>query len=195
MINTVPELIQELEFYEKALGILVGISISILAITKGLKFLWRAASDANAFAKELAEAIPEIKKIAKEFKPNGGKSLMDHLVRLENSIAHTNQKMKVMVSCLGLAAFETDNKGLYLSVSKQWLATTGLSDDQALGNGWINIIPEEDREEVFKEWTSSINQNREFHLKTEINSKEVSIIAWPIRNSDGSLEKFFGILI
>ena len=195
MINTVTNLMHELEFYEKVLGAIVGISISMLAISKGFKFLWKAASDANDFAKELAEIIPEIKKISKEFKPNGGKSLMDHLVRLEDRITHTNQKIRILASCLRLSTFETNNKGLYISVSKQWLEITGLSEDQALGNGWINIIPEEDREEVFKEWMSSINQNREFHLKTEINSKVFSIIAWPIRNSDGTLEKFFGILI
>lgn len=186
-----------LDVWEKVLGAFVGITVSLAAIVKGFKILWQAMLDANAFAKEIGDLIPDIEKMTKEFKPNGGKSLMDVLNRLENHLAHTDQKIKVMASCMGIAAFETDKNGLYTFVSKQWCDTTNLSIDQALGNGWVNILLEDDREEIFKEWHSCIVQNREFHFTTKLNhsEKEVSIVAWPIRNLDYSVEKFFGILI
>lgn len=186
-----------LDLWEKILGALAGIGVSLFAILKGFKIFWKAIMDANSFAREIGDLIPEIKKMTKEFKPNGGKSLMDVLNRLENHLCHTDQKIRVMASCIGIAAFETDKLGLYTFVSKQWCDTTNLSIDQALGNGWVNILLEDDRDEVFKEWHSCITQNREFHFSTKLssNNKDVSIVAWPIRNLDHSVEKFFGILI
>ncbi|MEY4571732.1 MAG: hypothetical protein RLZ10_943 [Bacteroidota bacterium] len=192
----IQDFFQSLEWWEKIFGALVGLGISFLSIAKAAKFFWSAVSDANKFANNIVDLVPDLKKIAKEFKPNGGSSLKDILCRLENHLAHTDQKIRVVASCIGISAFEADKFGLYTFVSKQWSDVTGFNSDQAQGNGWINVIEESEREELFKEWQSCIEQNREFHASTKlINGQETSIIAWPIRNLDGSVEKFFGMLL
>jgi hypothetical protein len=42
-----------------------------------------------------------------------------------------------------------------------------------------------------------MEQKREFHFNAILSNsdnKDISIVAWPIKNIDGSIEKFFGIL-
>ena len=184
-------------FWEKVLAALVGGGGSLFVIFKLLKGFLINVKEANDSLSEFLDIIPELKKMTKEFGSNGN-SLKDVLYRLENNFGHTDQKIKVIASCMGIAAFETDKRGLYTFISKKWSELTGISSEEALGNGWLNMIDDEQRNEVYNEWLACTNQNREFHAIVKLShfpDNEVSVVAWPIRNLDGTVEKFFGILI
>jgi PAS domain S-box-containing protein len=192
------EIYNDFVLWEKILASIVTLGGSLFALSKVALFLWGHIKEANRTVTNFLKLIPELEKMTLEFKPNNGQSLFDILKRLENNLGYTDQKIKVIASCMGIAAFETDKYGLYTFVSKQWSEATGSSYDEAEGNGWLNAIDEENRNEVFKEWESCLKQNREFHCTAKLanqEDKEISIVAWPIRNLDGSVEKFFGILI
>jgi PAS domain S-box-containing protein len=172
--------------------------IFMVGFLKVVKGIYRSASSANKSISEFLDLIPELKRVTAEFKPNGGKSLKDVMNRMENSLNHTEQKIRLITSCLGMAYFEADNEGEYTFVSKKWIDVTGFTLDQAIGNGWIGTVQKEIRKEIKEEWESCIDQKREFHFNAILNTetyKSVSIVAWPIKNIDGSIEKFFGILL
>lgn len=198
MVTLIQQAFNEALFWEKVLAGIISLSIIIATLSRFVKFLWTGVKEANKSIIDFLNLIPELKKMTVQFKPNGGKSIVDILNRLENHLGYTDQKIRVIASYMGIATFESDKEGLYTFVSKQWMDVMELSYDQAIGNGWINIVEEEMRDEIFREWQACIHQNREFHYTTRLShmeDKEISIVAWPIRNIDGTAEKFFGIVI
>lgn len=189
--------LNQMVLWEKILAAIVGGCGSLFIIFRLLKGFFKNVKEANDSLSEFLDIIPELKKMTKEFGSNGN-SLKDVLYRLENNLGHSDQKIKVIASYMGIAAFETDKKGLYTFVSRKWAEITGITAESAMGNGWINIVDEDSREDVYREWISCASQNREFHSVINLSNypeKEVSIVAWPIRNLDGSVEKFFGVII
>lgn len=187
------ETIQNLEGWEKVAALIVSSASAFFVAQKFLKFVFKKISETNKMISKFLDLIPKLENIANNFDVD---SILMILNRLENNLYHTNQKLQAIISRMGLASFESDKSGLYTFVSKQWFEFTGLTNDEAIGNGWLNSIHENERNEVFGEWELCVKQSREFNVKTTLsNSKNVSIIAWPIRNLNGTVEKFFGILI
>lgn len=187
----------QLVFWEKVLAAIIAIFGVLIVILKVFKKLFVNVRAANQSLSEFFELIPDLKKVTKDF-GTGENSLKNLLARLENNLSHTDQKIKVIASCMGIAAFEADKNGLYTFISKKFSELTGVTFEEAIGNGWLNIVDDDDREKIYKEWMSCINQNREFHTSIRLSKhpdKEVTILAWPIRNLDKSVEKFFGIFI
>lgn len=186
----------KLVFWEKVIIAIVSL-LGILAIfIKFLRRVYKNIKEANESITDFLELIPKLKVMTEEFGPTN--SLKNLLHRVENKLYYTDQQIKIIGSCVGVATFETDKNGLYTFVSKKWMETTKTSLDEAMGNGWLNAVDDDDREFIYKEWTSCVLQNREFHVTARLSkvpNQEVSIVAWPIRNLDGSIEKFFGILI
>lgn len=191
------DLFSNLDLWEKIAALIISLFSSLWAFIKFGKFLLKRIKMTNKKVASFIDLIPELERMTEQFKPNGGKSIVDLLKRLEDGLAHTDQKLKVIASSMGISAFEADSKGLYTFVSKQWSDLTGFSYLEAMGNNWINIVEEDFRDEIFEEWKNSIAQNREFHstIRLTRSGNEASIVAWPIRNLDGSVEKFFGILM
>ena len=184
--------------WQEVLAAITGLLVFAIGGFKVLKSIFASISCANKSVTEFLDLIPELKRVTAEFKPNGGNSLRDVMNRMENSLNHTEQKIRIISSSLGIAYFEANSKGEYTFVSKKWMDITDFTFEQAVGSGWLSIVDKDMRKEMKEEWLSCIDQKREFHFNTILNTetcKPVSIVAWPIKNMDGSVEKFFGILL
>ncbi len=55
-----------------------------------------------------------------------------------------------MLSPLGI--FHTDARGKCVFVNDRWCEITGLTSDEALGDGWAEALHPEDRSRVFETW-------------------------------------------
>lgn len=58
--------------------------------------------------------------------------------------------------------FRTDAAGKCLYTNERWQQLGGLSEREALGDGWARAIVEDDREEVFAAWSASASSRTEF---------------------------------
>ena len=110
----------------------------------------------------VSRAINSIDEISYLIKPNGGSSMSDRLHRIERALLYADARHKVLTSAVNVALFETDEKGTCIWVSPEWTEISGIDNEHALENGWVNAIHEEEREEIFEEWKSAIEQRREF---------------------------------
>jgi diguanylate cyclase (GGDEF)-like protein/PAS domain S-box-containing protein len=61
--------------------------------------------------------------------------------------------------------FQTDPDGSFVFVNDRWCEYSGLSKEESLGAGWLNVIHPEDRERVVTEWTESVRDHRDFELE------------------------------
>ncbi len=95
--------------------------------------------------------------------------------------------------------FRTDPSGKCTQVNEKWSHITGLSSDQALGNGWTDNLYPEDKDKVFNEWQQSVNNNHPFEMEYRFQNDNNEII-WVVGkaiaelNLDGEITGYLGTI-
>lgn len=72
--------------------------------------------------------------------------------------------------------FEANAKGECTFVTKPYCDFVGKDKEDILNNGWVNAVYEDDRQMIWTEWTSSIQQKRDFFHKFRIIDKSGNIV-------------------
>lgn len=152
------------------------------------------------------EARQVINEIYKQLKPNGGSSLRDaidsidsRLYRVERQQLVHNQVQQLIMLDSGLAVFETDTDGECVKTNRTFQNLVGRSQDELLGNGWINCIEDNARRDVFKEWHEAVQQEREIHMTWTLvdnryNRIEVNCKGFPLRDANGNVTGYMGFI-
>lgn len=184
-------LFKNIEVY---LGIIAGM------LTAGATIWKFVVIPARKILKKISDAISSIGEISSSIKPNGGSSIMDRLSRIEKTILYSESRHKLLTSAVNVAMFETDSQGTCLWVAPSWTEITGIDNEDAHENGWLNSIHPDEREEVYKQWHSAVEQKREFRMSYNIvNIKTNDIIhvrglARALRDHKGNVIGFVGLI-
>ena len=108
------------------------------------------------------------------------------------------KKYKMLATVAPVGLFYTDLEGKCLYVNQKWREITGLSSDEALGDGWIKAIHEEDKNMVSSEWNKIAENESEFML--EYRFKNNDKINWVLgqalanEDEDGKINGFVGTI-
>jgi len=148
---------------------------------------------------EVAEMLPAISVMVKEYQPNGGSSMRDAIDRIESSIQVVNQRLKGYASSDGLAHFECDADGKVTWVNRTFCEVTGLTESEATGNGWVLSVDEVERDDVQLEWRNAVKDNRDFFMKYRCRRRSGESIfvenhATILRTSNGKILGYVGTL-
>lgn len=129
----------------------------------GLSALWKWVIEPSF------SVFKKIDHIYAEVKPNGGGSIKDSISRLEMATLTSQYRYRILAEEMRVCSFETDKDGQFTWVSKDWQVLTGLTTEEAQGNGWINSICQSDRQRVFLEWEDALDQKRDFVVEFSVN--------------------------
>lgn len=142
------------------------------------------------FTKRLKDTFDRIERMSVELKPNGGSSLYDVIKRIERQTVTAIERHRALIDSLHIVRFESTQTGACEWVSSAYMELSGLTQEQAQGNGWISAVHIEDRNKVVGEWLSCMQQNRTFlmtyrlvHLNTR-DIHEVACVGKPILQND-----------
>jgi PAS domain S-box-containing protein len=72
------------------------------------------------------------------------------------ALAASEARFRTLATNAPVAIFQTDPQGECLYVNPRWCEFTGLSQDEALGQGWTQALHPDDRDRSVKEWAESI---------------------------------------
>ena len=72
---------------------------------------------------------------------------------------------EILLSTIPVGVFETDINGNCSYINALWSEITGLSFDEAKGDGWIKAVHPEDKDKIYFELAASTSENRPFHLE------------------------------
>lgn len=125
--------------------------------------LWAAVKGipgAIRLGKRVLDGMTIVEQIGAEFKPNGGSTIKDALVRLEALMTIERERNRAVSTMLPAGMFETDEAGLNTWVSSKYTELTGLTLADAIGWGWAASVHDDDRVRVIAEWTSAFSQER-----------------------------------
>ena len=134
--------------------------------------LWRpfsAGSRAEALARE----------VLAELRPNGGLSLRDAIVRVEERQVRFQARMGFVLHEVGegVATWETDAEGLCIWVSPAYAKMCGRPFDELKGWGWIVAIHHEDVDGVRQDWRLAVEERRPFERHLRVVHAEGSVLS------------------
>ncbi|MBI1784767.1 sensor domain-containing diguanylate cyclase, partial [Candidatus Sumerlaeota bacterium] len=95
--------------------------------------------------------------------------------------------------------FETDATGGCAFVNQRWSELTGVSSEQAKGEGWRQILHPDDKELVLATWMQAVRNGSEFRVDHRLASRTGKTI-WvsgrgaPIRDASGKIIRWMGTL-
>ena len=115
----------------------------------------------------------------------------------EQKLKNSEELFQSLAIFAPIGIYKTDLMGKCNYVNKSWMETTGLTEQQAFGDGWSKSIHPDDFARVFDEWNSSIKNNKKFQAEFRfINSHKgirfVSSSAAPILSTAGAPTAFVG---
>ena len=138
------------------------------------------------------DVVQSIETIENEITCNGGGSLKDSVIRLndtcgriENRQKIIEQRTKASLHYSNTALFETDKKGRLVWTNEPFYLMTGQTLTDIKGYDWITYIHEEDREEFLQEFKSCLEMNRKFSKElTTSDGQEMRMVGYPYRLND-----------
>ncbi|BDC48367.1 hypothetical protein F183_A06830 [Bryobacterales bacterium F-183] len=87
--------------------------------------------------------------------------------------------------------------GKVLDFSPKWLQLTGLTREQALGDGWVSVPHPDDRPMMLKSWTHAIQTGEPYDVEHRVRKADGSYVwmhtrAYPRRDEQGNIVRWYG---
>ncbi|MGD0035997.1 MAG: PAS domain S-box protein, partial [Bacteroidota bacterium] len=80
--------------------------------------------------------------------------------RAEKALQESIERYKNLTEISPVGIFHTDEKGLTTYVNPIWCQISGLSFEEALGNGWLRAVHPDDKEKLFKGWQEAVQLHK-----------------------------------
>jgi len=135
-----------------------------------------------------------VETIYSEITPNHGSSIKDKVVAIESRLEE-NTKMTKQISHRQRwildnreePILESDSLGNFTWVNDKYCRLSGHDIAFFLGNGWRNIVHEDDRERIVSEWNGAITDKRDSHISFRLVTREgkvYNVHSIAIRNAE-----------
>jgi PAS domain S-box-containing protein len=128
-----------------------------------------------------------------------GQDITEYL-KTERLAKQSEHRFEQLAAEVPAGVFETDLEGACTYVNRRWQELTGLSSEQAAGQGWAASIYPPDLPMVLEEWKAAVSEFREFWLEFRLGSDQ-SGIRWVesrttmIRDSKGEIVGHLGTVV
>jgi PAS domain S-box-containing protein len=116
--------------------------------------------------------------------------------RLAESVLQASElKFRTLTSLAPVGIFVSDMQGHCVMVNERWQHLAGISQQQALGTGWVAALHPDDRERVIEEWHGAVRQGSEFLSEYRFHKADGSVTwvrgaAKPLVGTDGRVEGY-----
>jgi len=113
------------------------------------------------------------------------------------AIERSERALRTLLESAPIGVFQSNAAGECVYVNPAWCRMAGISASEALGQGWIGALHDDDRVRVFQEWYQATHEQRasiiEYRLKTP--SGDVRWMhgeAVPLRDANGQHTGYIG---
>jgi len=88
--------------------------------------------------------------------------------RSATALLQSEQRMLALVNKVPIGIFATAANGDFLFVNETWSRITGLTPEDAVGDGWTKALNPKDRDEVVNSWNSAAGEKLEFSFECRL---------------------------
>jgi PAS domain S-box-containing protein len=78
--------------------------------------------------------------------------------RAEGALRESEERFRVLADVSPVGIFSSDPNGRTVFVNRRWCEIAGLSEEQAMGDGWQAALHPEDRERVATAWAEAVRE-------------------------------------
>ncbi|HED17083.1 MAG TPA: PAS domain S-box protein [Gammaproteobacteria bacterium] len=117
-------------------------------------------------------------------------SINDMRGRLEKTVSdlqQSEQRFAVLSRVVPVGIYLTDEQGKCLYVNEHWRELSGMSLEQALGDGWSNAIHPDDRDAVYAVWRHAVETHTPYQLEFRFRDSD-GRVAWVLAQSAAQLD-------
>jgi PAS domain S-box-containing protein len=100
--------------------------------------------------------------------------------KAERAFMESKQQFQILAQMSPVGIFRTDAAGSTTYVNPRWMELSGLSFEEAIGNGWLKAVHPEDKQTLFENW------NKDY------NSQKKSVAEYRFLKSDGKVTWVLG---
>lgn len=117
----------------------------------------------------------------------------------DNLLRESRRRFQTLANVSPVGIFRTDASGYTTYVNPRWCEISGLSPEEAEGNGWITAVHEEDRVKLQSEWSNAALAKRPSRADYRFIKPDKSI-AWvmgqavPETNEDNRIVGYVGTI-
>ena len=119
--------------------------------------------------------------------------------RAQERHQRAERRYRTLTEMSPVGIFRTDSTGLCLFVNRRWSELTGLSETEAMGEGWSDALHPEDRDTVFHTWQEAARLRVPFQLEYRFLHKD-GTVRWVIgqavgeSDEDGQVSAYVGTI-
>lgn len=119
--------------------------------------------------------------------------------RVESALANSESLFRTLAEGAPVGIFRTNTAGICTYVNNRWCEMAGISQNAALGMGWVKAIHSEDRARILEEWSATALQHRPFmsvHRFQKTDQPEMWVVsqARPEISKDGEVLGYVGTI-
>ena len=119
-------------------------------------------------------------------------------LRQQRELIESEERFQCLAALSPAGIFRTDAHGNCTYVNDAWLKMTGMSYDDAMGDGWGEGLHPDDRERVFSLWSAAVDQEKPFKdefrfVQVDGSERWVMAVSSPERRQDGTVTGHIGV--
>ncbi len=120
--------------------------------------------------------------------------------KTEAALASSEARYRNLAKRSPVGIFQCNANRFCIFVNEYWSNLTGLLPTEAMGEGWMEAIYEEDRLPLLDEWERSVQRGQNFKCEYRIRRKDNSVIwvygeAAPVRDEEGTVTGYIESII
>lgn len=117
--------------------------------------------------------------------------------KYQKELIEREEKFRLLADEMPQFVWTADNKGFLNYFNKSVYNFTGLNEDAITGDGWVNIIHSEDREQNFQAWKEATVTGKDFIFENRFLAKNGDFRwqlsrAKPLKDKDGEIQMWIG---
>lgn len=120
--------------------------------------------------------------------------------RVQEELRLSKERFNTLAKVSTVGIFLSSADGFYLYVNERWSDITGLSYDDAFGDGFLQAVHSHDRKRIRTEWHRCVREQIPFKSEYRIYRESDKVELWvfgqalPEMNADGTLAGFVGTI-
>lgn len=180
--------------------------ISLGLLGSGVWLIWKVSKRDSQISNQNSAVLEKITNIADkvvkmevklnkvcdivgyQFQKNGGGSTTDKIDRIEVALSEISERQVIDFLLDDQPKYECDENGHCVRVNYAWRKLTGLSEEDALGNGWLTAIHPRNVGMVKNHWGDFVDNHIpfevEYALLNRMTKKETIVKSRAIRKDD-----------
>lgn len=106
-----------------------------------------------------------LNQLRSDMTPVDKQSLRDFLQAMRHEQRLTRSSQYTLMQTMEEGVFVMSKEGSCMWVNRAYCRLTGALPHQVMGFGWLNFLPQQDRDEIKRTWLESVDNEMEYQLR------------------------------